>query len=395
MSIRNPDFTLEIDQYTANHNYQELTVSAPARAKLIEWSKQLHWLKVPVYGVPELYLDNHMMQTFRACESKFWLEFVEGYGSKNHHAWFLDFGTAVHSMIEYYYMHRKDPNFDVFVWSNVMAEEVWNKLRIEEYYSPGKPWAHNGYETLGGLAGFKLLMLQYAHCFQQENERFRVIGAELYFGKAKEVPLGEASDKQPFRLYLCGKIDLLMDDGYSIGPMDHKTSSNFYGKNPSISYEVHEGMIGYVYAARALVKKIVEAERVIYGTNGERNVNKIWINHIQVAPLPEKRRNGTIPELSERFRRVPHFYTDWQLEQYRLRQISTAQSIIGLLLDSRLPTRNTMMCTNYMRHTCSFQEVHRQNSAEAELIQLNSSFTKRPIWDPENRDNDNLISEGD
>jgi hypothetical protein len=38
-----------------------------------------------------------------------------------------------------------------------------------------------------------------------ENERFRVIGAELYFGKGKEVLLGEFKDAQGnviFRIYL-------------------------------------------------------------------------------------------------------------------------------------------------------------------------------------------------
>jgi PD-(D/E)XK nuclease superfamily len=370
--------------------------------KLAKLSEKLHWLKIGSDGIPELYLDNHMMQTFRMCESRFFLDFVEGYSAKNAHLWFLDFGICTHTMIEYYYIHRKDEDFNILNWAGTLASELWTKMNMDEYYGPGSPWHHKNYSSLGGLTGFCSLLLQYAQVFHQENERFRVIGTELYFGKEKEVPLVNwiKIDQEPeymFRLYLSGKIDLLMDDGFNIGPMDHKTSSNFMGKNPIVSYEVHEGMIGYVYAAKQLLKIGLPSTWDPQFDSVQkmgRNTNKIWINFLQVEPLPEKRRDGSKPTINERFKRMPLFYTDYQLEQYRLRQISTSSRIMQLLLnDSLQPTRNTMACTNYMHHVCSYHEVHRQNSRESELTQLNSSFVQKGIWDPENRDNDNLLGE--
>lgn len=380
------ELKLSLRRHNLYHSY-----SAQHLKTLYDWSKKLHWIKISLDGYPELYLDNHMLQTFRMCESRFALEFIEGWAPKSAHMWFLDFGICTHTMIEYYYLHRKDTGFDIFEWATTKASELWEKMRMDELYKPGTPWHHENYTKLGGLTGFCTLLMQYTQTFHLDNERFRVIGAELYFGKEKEVPLVDSADDPAyagFRLYLAGKIDLLVDDGYNIGPMDHKTTSGA-ASYAVRSYEIHEGMIGYIYATKALLRKGVEST-----WDSGRNCNKIWMNFLQVTPLPEKKRDGRKPEISERFARLPIFATDFQLEEYRLRQVSTASRILQLLLSDNLrPTRNTMACTNYMHRTCVYSEVHRQNSRDSELVQLNSSFEKKPIWDPENRNNDNLNEE--
>jgi hypothetical protein len=159
---------------------------------------------------------------------------------------------------------------------------------------------------------------------------------------------------------------LLIDDGFSIGPMDHKTTSNFMGKNPLLGYEVHDGMTGYVYAARHLVKNL-KIER--------RPVNKIWMNMIQVKPTDK-------PE--DRFKRLPLFKTDEQLEMYRQRQISTVKRIYDLLSYPELaPFYNTFICQNYMHSECTYFNVHRQNSKEHQQLMLDTMFTKRDkLWNP-------------
>jgi hypothetical protein len=152
--------------------------------------------------------------------------------------------------------------------------------------------------------------------------------------------------------------------------MDHKSSGNFRGKNPAAGYEINDGLTGYVYAAR----QILGAPMNEVEFKG-RSVNKIWVNSIQVTPCPN---------VAERFKRVPLYKSDYQLEQYRLRQISTGARIFQLLSNSDMAYNyNTMVCNNWFHRTCAFQEVHRQNSRENQLIQLNSSFVKGSIWDPE------------
>jgi hypothetical protein len=331
---------------------------------IFDWAEKLHWIKLDANGTPEFYLDNHMMQTFRACEAKFWHEFVEGWSGSGR-VWFLDFGIITHKCIEQYYLDRKKPGFDIFQWAGAYARSEWDKLDMDGEYS-----THPDYTKLGGFGGFAAMLCQYAQHFNAENERFRVIGAELYFGKSKEVPLLDnhlAFEFAPFRLYLSGKIDLLVDDGHSIGPMDHKTARDFRGGNPMASYEVQEGMTGYVFAAKKIIENIQGIDR--------KPCNKIWMNFIQVKG--EK-------VLGDRFKRMPLYKSDAELEDYRLRMISTVSRIYQLLTNPELkPNWNTMMCNNYMHNTCAFQAVHRQKDAQSQLLVLQSQFVKKEIWNPE------------
>lgn len=363
-------------------------MTAKEHENLFQWSKKLHWLRWNEEGQCwELYLDNHMMQTWRMCEARFFEDHLVGLKGKNEHVWFLDFGTAVHTMVEYYYLHFRDADFDVMYWAGTLGFKVWTEMRMDEYYSKGTQWHHKNYEYLGGALGFGALLLQYANHFKAENERFRVIGTELYFGKAKEVPLLDNPYRYswaPFRLYLCGKIDLLVDNGTNIGPMDHKTSSFFGGKNPATSYELHDGMTGYVYAAKKLLEQEFKND---YGTDKynflARNTNQIFMNFLQVKPEDDP---------SKRFKRLPLYKTNNQLEEYVGRQISTASSIFNLLCNgNRKPFYNTMVCDNYMRHTCPHKRLHSQNDEQSRLTILNADYTTGNHWDPENRDNDNIL----
>jgi hypothetical protein len=334
--------------------------------KLQELSTKLHWIKIGEDNIPELYLDNHMLQTFRMCQSRFWEDFVNGRRSKGGRVWFLDFGSLFHDRIEQYYIQRSDKDFDVFKWATDESAEAWDSRDMEYFRDK-----HKGFDDISGKLGFLALLMQYASVFGLENERFKTVGAELYFGKGKEVPILLDSTFLGFRIYLCGKIDLLMDDGVSIGPMDHKTKGHFRGISPAVDFEIQDGMTGYVYAAQKLIQSPMN-ELEFCG----RKANKIWMNVIQVKP--EK-------DYTKRFARVPLWKTDYQLEQYRLRQISTVKQIVDVLTLGLVPTMNTMACTNYMHQTCFYQNAHRQNSKESYFTIINSEFDTDPtkIWDPE------------
>jgi hypothetical protein len=334
----------------------------------------IYWIKKADDGVIEFYLDNHMLQTFRACEARGIEEFVNGRTGTGR-VWFLDFGTVVHDLMEIYYSKRYESGFDIMDFCGKVVPDVWHKRDMDYYAKSTDKFINSKCVELGGMMGLMLLMTDYTSAFRADTERFRVVGAELLFGRAKEVPLHDAHTSTefldystfPYRIYLCGKIDLLMDDGTSIGPMDHKTSSNFMGKNPILNYEIQDGMTGYVYASRYLVQKL---------NIGRRDVNKIWMNFLQVKPEQDS---------AKRFRRIPLFKTDEQLEMYRRRQISTVHRIYTLLSNPELePFYNTMMCSNFMHHQCAFYDAHRQNSRDDQLKILNTTFKKREkLWNPE------------
>ena len=161
--------------------------------KLSQYSQRLHWLKIAEDGVPELYLDHHMMSTFRICEAKFTEEFIYCVAPQGHRVWFLDLGTAVHFMVELYYTHRKEPQFSIPLWATATASKIWTGLDMDYYRTSEFEKDRKNYSALNGFLGFSTWMLGYATYFSKENERFRVIGTELYFGKSEEVPLYDGS----------------------------------------------------------------------------------------------------------------------------------------------------------------------------------------------------------
>jgi PD-(D/E)XK nuclease superfamily len=358
---------------------------------------QLHWYIQGEDEVPELYLDNHMMQTFRNCEQRFVHEFIQGYhpiGNKGRF-WFLDFGSVVHKLMEVYYTERLNENSIInsnnatasIAWATNQVIKVWQEYDMQ-YYMQIK---EENCLALQGITGLTRLFTQYINYYNNQSEHFRVIGTELYFGKKKEVPLGEfyfhpiddyssITDpaKYTVRVYLAGKIDLLLDNGTYIGPMDHKTSKHFKGKNPTIPYEIHEGMAGYVYAANELLRSLVKSDEE-YHTIG-RKANAVWINSIQVSPEDDP---------TKRFKRNPILHTDTMLELYRRRMLRTASKIFQVLnmWDPVLEVdRNTDKCTNWYFRDCIFRGAHRQKSIEDMFKILNTDFERGLIWDPEKRD---------
>lgn len=362
---------IKLDRYKLCEN---IYGSKLAKA-IVKLDSQYDWFVLGEDGYIELYLDNHMLQNFRACEAYFVEAFLKKRGS-NQPVWYLSLGTAVHKMMEIYYLHRKHPSFTLEYWIVVCGKRIWDRLNMDQFSEMKQ------YKDLGGLLGFGGLLIQYATYFNHDNERFRVVGTELYFGRNKEVPLHSTENYvhnhglHPFRLYSAGKIDLLIDDGESICPIDHKTFKSFYGQNPQLSYELNEGLTGYVFASRKIVQRFNELseEQKI----NRRPANKIWMNYLQIASVSKDK------TLADRFKRMPLYKTDQQLEDYRLRQLRTGENILSLLLTnypSITPSYNTQMCSNWMHNDCPFKQVHRLDSNSHDLI-LNSSFVSKE-WKPE------------
>jgi hypothetical protein len=337
---------------------------------------RLHWIRIAEDGVLEIYLDHHALATFRSCPEKFKLEMIDGRrakasaGSAGTGSWSLDFGILFHKVMEYYYINFRNPNFSASV-AIQYATELWDAMGFDNWKDT------KGWENVRGLEGFRWLINFYFAKYATENERLRVIGTELYFGKGKEVPLQlEPTQSAPFRLYYSGKIDLLIDDGFSIGPLDHKTSSNFKGKDPNLGYMVQDGMTGYVFASKFMVRDVLKLHPLA------RKTNMILMNYVQVAQAKD---------LQSQFKRIPLYKTDGELEQWRLRQIATVRDILnasfGLFDTPSLPFwYDTSHCTNTYYRECPFFPVHRLADPASQIISLNNLFDVKPVWNPETRD---------
>ncbi|HEY1644838.1 MAG TPA: PD-(D/E)XK nuclease family protein [Candidatus Saccharimonadales bacterium] len=339
-------------------------------------ASRLHWIRIAEDGVIEIYLDHHALSTFRSCPAKFKLEMIDGRrpkataGSAGTGSWSLDFGILFHKVMEYYYTNFRSPDFSAAT-AIAYATKQWHEMGFQSWS------AADGYKNVGGLEGFQWLINFYFAKYATENERLRVIGTELYFGKGKEVPLQlEATSAAPFRLFYSGKIDLLIDNGFSLGPLDHKTSSNFKGKDPNLGYMIQDGMTGYVFASKYMVRDVLKLHPLA------RKTNMILMNYVQVARAKD---------LQSQFKRVPLYKSDAELEQWRLRQIATVRDILnstwGLFSDPPLPFwYDTSHCTNTYYRECIFFPVHRIADPANQLVVLNNDYDIKPVWNPETRD---------
>jgi len=314
-------------------------------------------------------IDNHMLSTYRNCPQNFFYSNVQGYQKKSgfkegekERAWYLDFGVLLHKMLEMYYQEFKNPDFDVTKWASVRAMAEWQEMSMDVHSE------HKEFKVIGGAFGFAGLLMQYASVMSPFNEKIRVLGTEVSFGRNSEVPLYIGED---IEIYLAGRMDLIVDDGYFICPMDHKTMGAFRG-DPGMQFETEEGPTGYIYALSKILPQFVSEDQLL-----KRDCSKILMNLIQKKPAPTPQ---------ERFKRVPIRKSSQQLLDYQARMIHTAEHLVTDLetwLNSGCVPRNTTACTNWHMTTCAFRDVCRQSSREAEQATLNNGFLKLPIWDTE------------
>jgi hypothetical protein len=314
-----------------------------------------------------LVLDNHLMSTYRACPQHFINAHVLGLrrktsAEKPERVWFLEFGICLHEMLEKYYKTFRELYFDKIKFCTEEAIAVWNKHQMDEFSSEKE------YQTIGGFKGFVGLLTQYATVLASENEHLRVLGTEVSFGKNLEVPIYIGEE---FEVYLSGRMDIIVDDGYFICPMDHKSFAVFKG-DVALRYATDEGPTGYVFALSTVLPKLVPEKMLL-----KRDCSKILMNLISKAPTKDPR---------ERFKRITLRKTTWELEQYKLRMQYTAShllSTVDAFVQGNPVYRNTQVCQNWMHRTCAYFDICRQQSREGELVTIQNGFTTVPLWDTE------------
>ena len=306
---------------------------------------------------------------YRACPQHFVYSAIYGVAPKADkmegeaaRIWFLDFGIILHKMIELYYKDFRTPGFEPLKWATERATKEWFEMRMDVHAE------HKEYKLIGGLPGFVGLLCQFAHVFTPENEKIRIIGQEVSFGKRGEVPLLVNDDVE---FYLAGRMDLIVDDGYFICPMDHKSEGYFKG-DPAIRYETEEGPTGYVFALHKLLPQMVEEDQIL-----KRDCNKILMNLISKKPTNTP---------AERFKRVPLRKTTDQLAQYQDRMITTCVHLLNDVenLAHAMPVyRNTFACTDWKHGLCKYRDVCRQGSREGEQATLQNGYVQVQLWDTE------------
>jgi hypothetical protein len=311
------------------------------------------------------------------CEAKFEEEILNSQYTKAERYWSLEFGSWVHDCLEAFYHAFRITGIapEVDTWTKYSLK-LWDAYDLS-YYKPDPLKLVKDYRTdekkyhaFGGREGAAAFLIHYYAFYM--NQRYRVVATEISFGRKQEVLLGTFEILLPVsenlthilrvRCYLTGRIDLLVDNTYKIGPVDHKTTASFDGYE-SQDFDPHEGITGYIYTINAIL-----------GTQFPDNPHKIcrdgWIHHISTKSTDEPR-----------FKATPINKTPGQLEEFRLRQLRTCKKIVELL-NGETADRNTNICNNIYNRSCPYRELHRQPTEQRQGT-LRQFYEVREAWNPE------------
>jgi hypothetical protein len=317
----------------------------------IQAAEKYHWI---VYdsknNTIDLFMDHQMLSTLRTCESKFVLEHILNIRPKGHKAWSLVFGAWMHYCLEFFYNSIKDdPNgtpIDVNKYV-IYGKDKWAELNLDAYKGETK------YEDIGGWNGALALLIEYYAFYMQQ--RLRVVACEIPFGFEKEVFLGQFhlwinGILVTINCFLTGRIDMLVDNGSIIGPVDHKHTHIFRGDEYD-KFNPHDGILGYIYATNKIIQT--------YFPGYNKPCRAGWVFHIQgKAPSVEKKTKILRP----RFKGSRIDKTLRQLEDFAARQLSSFKRVVELLLQDKNPEWSTHACSNIYGRQCEYREIHRQDA---------------------------------
>jgi len=362
--------------------------------------EKYHWIKYDkATNTVEMYLDNYLLSNSRICEGMFYLEHLlwiepkyqtDGttvqVGTETKYIrkpWFFDFGEYIHWCLEQYYKYIKlNSRPPVISEWLINCEAKWKAMRMDEYANSISESDVKKYEEVKGWQGVAGLLTQYYAYYW--DIRLRIIDTEITFGYNKEVLIGcfeiiignNPCDFNPRPLiiycYLTGRIDLLVDNGNKIGPVDHKTTHKFDGYEHE-DFNPHDGICGYILAMHDILKKY-QAE----GLTQIPQCNGGWIYHISSCspgqPIDKSKKPGP------RFKTTPVDKNDEQLEDYKARQLSTFKRIAELLFNNKTPEWNTSACNYMFFRKCKYKPIHEQPSSQWPKI-INDFYQIGKPWD--------------
>ena len=373
-----------------------------------EAARKFHWLTYNRRtNEVDIYLDNHVLSSFRMCEAHGFLEHIALINPRytKHGPWFWEFGEFIHYSLEWFYTNfkneKKPPVVDQWL---AKCKEKWLEMDMDYYGTEEAFKADNDrYSDLGGWEGVAGLLIEY-YAFYMDL-RVRIIDTEITFGYNKEVPLGQFTiplvtsqyvykKKRKYQIevlqnikvncYLTGRIDLLVDNGYKIGPVDHKTTTKFDGYEHE-DFNPHDGITGYILTIGNILTRYRQAKltNLPVCTGG-------WIYHISNnrPSTPRDKKKPTPP----RFKTTPVDKSIQALEDYKARQVTTFKRIITMLFYDETPQWSTDKCNNMFHRKCKYKPIHEQPSNEWVQI-INSHYSIGKVWDTRDHSKNKSTSE--
>lgn len=377
----------------------------PVRRKLDELCNTFHWIKLAPDGVLEFFCDHHILSTLRTCETKFQEEIVNNIIPRAGN-WSLHFGSTFHTWMEWFdeaedkhftgvwnqYKPQSDSNVNVLAPGSfthikeinvanwiTRCHDFWVDNNLEQYKD------EKGFNYLEGWSGAQNLLLHYWNKYSNGNERLRTVGSEISFGRDKEVPLLLDAKKYwyaPFRCFLTGRIDRVVDNGRVIGPLDRKTHVYFKGKEAS-KYKPHDAFLGYIYSLNKVMAALLDKEH--------KPCNSIIVDMIALKDP------GPKAKIQQRFIRASRDFGPAEMSAFIDRQISSFSMLYEILVLGRPTQWNTMSCHNQYYKDCPYKLLH-EVSPEGRNGILQGFYKQREErWSPykaEQAQENDILAEG-
>lgn len=331
-----------------------------------------YFVKMLPDGRMQLTLDNHLLQTFAACEKLFWYRHILRMRPKGPGGVALNIGAwwsavlgghdykqgeeTIHILGIYEHMQRgKFPALQEFISS---AGLLWNVMGMDAL-KQSKPQAYNQFGGSGGAV--RMAHEYYTRQALIDHANWRMVGSELPFGRLGEVPIYE--DEKIVVRYM-GKPDLVVFDQNILKPVEHKTVDRIKS-NTHLHYKPHPQIAGYVYAIQQIAKQV--------GFDGI--VDRCIVNVASRMPPAEKPRDGV---KRPRFLRVYPNFSPAELEEWRRGVILKAKRIHHSLVNDEWIWKESNC---HLYGGCEFRVVDSKPETSRKAV-LVSDFVQVEPWTP-------------
>lgn len=268
-----------------------------------------------------LIIDSSVLNTFEKCPTLMKYQYIDNLRLRGAKAKFLDKGDLLHIGLKHYYAQKKAK----VEWSDAVkfATERLLKYSLKIHLEDK--------EVTDVMTAFM------SYCEFYRFERWEIVEIERPF----RIVVYEDNE---LRIILQGRIDLMVDTGQIICPVDHKSESR---KAEAIA--LSNQFMAYCLAAKS---------------------NNIIVNKVGFQ---------TSLSASEKYYRTLLSYDDDNLEEWRDEMIFKVRELMGYAEVNWFPHRYSSCQDKYGK--CMFHDVCHTHRAARE-VRLQSQFEISEPWDP-------------
>lgn len=257
----------------------------------------------------DLKLDNTYRSTLHLCKRKYYLTkelgLIPGRGSSA-----LRYGSTWHGFIEGFYSHVKEHGWagdgKAIRQAGEYGAAIWN----HETKAFGQTFDETDYRTLENCA---ISFLEYCSEFQHDYNMLKVIETEQMFCHPIELTRGEARlfpELAYLDLFFTGRLDVQVE----LSGMPWILEAKSTGQSISVqANRLHRSpqIVGYSYAGKHALDFPAEGCMVALHQLSSR-----------------RKKDGGWGTMTRAYQRIPHIFTDEDLDAWRLSYLSTASELV-------------------------------------------------------------------